>query len=53
MPLRAELPVRERDEILDLAKPAVVYADWDDVAYPLLRPDDLGRANDYSDETTA
>jgi bile acid-coenzyme A ligase len=50
MPLRAELPARERDEILDLANPAVVYADWDDVAYPVLRPDELSQADEYSDE---
>lgn len=50
MPLRAELPRRERDEILDLAKPAVVYAEWDDVAYPVLRPADLERAEGYADQ---
>lgn len=50
MPLRAELPVRERDEILDLASPAVVYAEWDDVAYPVLRPDELYRADAFSSE---
>jgi bile acid-coenzyme A ligase len=50
MPLRAEMPVRERDEILELAGPAAVYADWDDVPYPLLRPGELERAAAYSDE---
>jgi bile acid-coenzyme A ligase len=50
MPLRAEMPVRERDEILDLADPAAVYADWDDVPFPVLRPVELDRAREFSDE---
>jgi bile acid-coenzyme A ligase len=44
LPLRAMLPDRERDSILDLATPAVVCGSWDEIAYPLLRPDDLERA---------
>jgi len=50
LPLRAELPARERDEILDLAQPALIYAEWDDVAYPVLTLAALCRADDYSDE---
>lgn len=50
LPLRAELPVRERDEILDLAMPAVVYAEWDGLSYPVLSPGELRRADSYSDE---
>ena len=50
MPLRAELPVRERDEILELANPAAVYSDWDDLSYPYFKPADLSRASSYSDE---
>ncbi|MEZ4523128.1 MAG: AMP-binding protein [Thermomicrobiales bacterium] len=50
LPLRAELPARERDEILDLARPAVVYADWTDLDYPVISPEELKRAEDYSDE---
>jgi bile acid-coenzyme A ligase len=50
LPLRAELPARERDEIIDLAEPAIVYAAWDDVDYPVLRPDELSKADPYSDE---
>lgn len=50
LPLRAELPKRERDEILALAGPAVVYADWDDLAFPVIRPGELDRASEYSDE---
>ena len=50
MPLRAELPARERDEILGLATPAVVYAEWHDVPYPTITPDGLATADGYSDE---
>jgi bile acid-coenzyme A ligase len=50
MPLRAELPKRERDEILELARPEAVYAEWDDVPYPVLRPSELDQAEAYSHE---
>lgn len=50
LPLRAELPVRERNEILELARPALVYAEWDDVPYPTITPAQLARAEAYSDE---
>jgi bile acid-coenzyme A ligase len=50
LPLRAVLPNHERDAILDLARPAVVFADWDDMHYPLLRPAELARAWELSDE---
>jgi bile acid-coenzyme A ligase len=49
LPLRAILPRRERDQIMELAPPSVVFADWDDVDYPVLRPADLDRARDYPD----
>lgn len=49
LPLRSELPKRERDEILELAKPAVVYADWDDIAYPIIRPVELDAYKRYPD----
>jgi bile acid-coenzyme A ligase len=51
LPLRAILPAFERDQILELANPAVVFADWDDLPYPTLRPAELhGSAAEYSDE---
>jgi bile acid-coenzyme A ligase len=49
LPLRAILPPRERDGILEIARPALVFADWDDVSYPVLRPDELALADAYDD----
>lgn len=48
LPLRAETPPRERDAILELAKPAAIYAEWDDVGYPLLKPDRLDDRDAYA-----
>lgn len=50
LPLRAILPQRERDQIMQLAEPPVVFADWDEVAYPVLRPNELSRAWSYPDD---
>lgn len=50
LPLRAILPKRERDQIMDLAQPPVVFADWDEVAFPVLRPAELSRAWELSAE---
>ncbi|MFW6074361.1 MAG: AMP-binding protein, partial [Chloroflexota bacterium] len=51
LPLRAELPDRERDEILELANPAVVFANWDLREIPVVSPRDIQHiAADYSDE---
>lgn len=47
LPLRALLPGRERDEILDLAQPAVVFADWQGTRFPPLAPDELSRADAF------
>jgi bile acid-coenzyme A ligase len=49
LPLRAILPPRERDGILEIANPSLVFAEWEDVAYPVLRPDELSRADAYDD----
>ena len=49
LPLKATLPRRERDQILAVGNPAVVVADWEDVAFPLLTGADLARADDCSD----
>ena len=45
--LRAALPPYERDAILDLARPTLVIADWDGLAYPRMPLTDLARAADY------
>jgi bile acid-coenzyme A ligase len=51
LPLRAVLPPYERDQILELAQPSVVFADWDDLPHPTLRPAGLcERAAAYADE---
>lgn len=46
--LRAALPDRERDALLDLAQPTVVVADWEGTAFPTLRRAELG-ADGYDD----
>ena len=50
LPLRSELPARERDEILSLASPAVVYAEWTDTGWPVIGPNDLEQTTSYPDE---
>ena len=47
LPLRALLPDRERDEILDLAQPAVVVAEWEGMRFPALRPDEFAQADAF------
>ncbi len=49
LPLRAILPARERDGILEIAQPALVFADWEGVAFPLLRPEEIALAEAYDD----
>ena len=46
--LRADQPARERDEILALARPALIVADWATELAPVLRPADLTEAEPYS-----
>lgn len=51
LPLRAELPDRERDEILALALPKVVFAEWDLNGIQVVSPAELlERAAHYSNE---
>ena len=38
LPLRAALPARERDSLLELAAPALVIADWESIQYPAIHP---------------
>lgn len=49
LPLRAILPPRERDGILEIAAPTLVFAEWDAVAYPVMRPEELAQADAYDD----
>jgi bile acid-coenzyme A ligase len=49
LPLRAILPPFERDGILEIAEPALVFADWEGMVYPVLRPAELSLADRYDD----
>lgn len=49
LPLRSALPARERDALLDLARPAMVLAHWGGAAFPTLRPADWHGAEAYDD----
>ncbi len=49
LPLRAVLPTRERNAILELAQPALILTEWDDPAWPTVRAQDLSAAAAYSD----
>ncbi len=49
LPLKATLPDRERDQILATGTPTLVVANWRGIAFPLLTPDDLRRADAYPD----
>lgn len=44
LPLRAALPTWERNRVLEVGKPDLIIADWDEVAFPLIRPTDLAAA---------
>ncbi len=50
LPLRAVLPPRERHAILELAQPALVLSEWDEAAWPAIRPGELSAADDYPDD---
>ncbi|HEU5423990.1 MAG TPA: AMP-binding protein [Nitrolancea sp.] len=47
LPLRAVLPPRERDAILELARPALVLAEWESERWPVIRPEELAAASGY------
>jgi bile acid-coenzyme A ligase len=49
LPMRAALPQRERDAILEVGTPGIVVADWDEVAWPLLTSADLDASKGYDD----
>jgi bile acid-coenzyme A ligase len=49
LPLRAVLPPRERNEILELAQPALVLSEWDGLAHPTIQPQELSQASNYPD----
>ena len=44
LPLRWDLPAWERDRLLEVADPAVVVADWEDVGSSVLTSSDLASA---------
>jgi bile acid-coenzyme A ligase len=48
LPLRWDLPRWERNRLLGVAAPAVVVADWDDVAFPRLSSAQLAEADTLS-----
>ena len=48
LPVRFNLPRRERDQILEVGNPAVVVADWDAVPFPLLTSADVRRSHEYA-----
>jgi bile acid-coenzyme A ligase len=50
VPVRFNIPLRERDQILEVANPTVVVSDWDDVPYPSLNSADLERSRTCSTE---
>lgn len=50
LPLRAILPPRERNAILELAQPALVLSDWDDTSWPSIRAQDLRQNTAYANE---
>lgn len=50
LPLNAALPARERDQILEVARPAVVVADWENVSMALVRVDELKASERFSAE---
>src|SRR3974390_3108841 len=46
LPLRWDLPRWERDRLLEVAKPTVVVASWDDPAHGTISPHDLAATVD-------
>ncbi len=50
LPTRSNLPPAERDQILEVANPALVVGTWEGIAYPQVSPDELHALGDYSDE---
>ncbi len=50
LPLSPKLPPHERNQLIDVARPKLVIADWDGLAVPSVRTIELSRAHAYSDE---
>jgi bile acid-coenzyme A ligase len=50
LPIRWQLPDRERDALLELAQPKVVVADWEGIAFPRITLAGLMVSESYSDE---
>ena len=50
LPLRWQLPDRERDALLELAQPKVVVAEWEGIAFPRITLEGLRESEALSDE---
>lgn len=50
LPLKHNLPSRERDQLLELGAPGVVIAEWDEVEWPVVTLSDLEATGVQSDE---
>lgn len=50
LPLRAALPAHERDQILALAQPALVCAEWDDIDWPTMSRSETILTYAYDDQ---
>ena len=50
LPLNASTPARERDQILDIANPKVIVADWEGIPGKVIRPSDFEQVENLSDE---
>ncbi|MEZ4522529.1 MAG: AMP-binding protein [Thermomicrobiales bacterium] len=51
LPLRAEMPAIERDAMLDLAAPALVVTDWEDISWPSVNRIQIHQTEVYDDGT--
>jgi len=48
LPLRGAMPTAEREQILMLARPTLIVADWENVAFPMLNSSVLEQADEFS-----
>jgi bile acid-coenzyme A ligase len=49
LPISYRVPTGERDDILELASPAIVVADWGESAFPTLTSENLNATDRYPD----
>ena len=50
LPLSSAMVARERDQLLDIAKPSLIVADWSQAAGLVVTRDELREAGEFSDE---